>query len=122
MSRSHPASPAPASRRQTGYRAFLAHRISGVALALFLPLHFLALGTALEGEARLDSFLAFTDNPLVKAAEWGLVIFLGLHLMLGLRLIVLELGTWRGMRQNWITWSAGVAIAIGLAFIAVVIG
>ena len=33
------------------------HRLSGLALAIFLPLHFLALGLAIDGEARLDGFL-----------------------------------------------------------------
>jgi fumarate reductase subunit D len=32
--------------RRPGYAAALIHRLSGVALALFLPMHFVALGTA----------------------------------------------------------------------------
>lgn len=111
--------PAPESRRGAGYRAFLAHRISGLALAVFLPLHFLTLGLALEGTEALDRFLAFADLPLVKAAEWGLVVFLAVHLVLGARLLVLELGPWRGMRPAWIGWAAGVAAVAGLAFLAV---
>ena len=31
------------------WKAFLLHRISGLALALFLPIHFVILGLALEG-------------------------------------------------------------------------
>lgn len=112
--------PRPASRGHRGFYAFIGHRLSGVALAIFLPLHFLVLGTALEGATTFDSFLAFTDNPLVKAAEWGLVMFLSLHLLLGLRLLLLELGTWKGLRHGWIHWSAGLAVALGLAFLAVV--
>ena len=111
--------PAPASRRSAGYRAFLAHRLSGLALALFLPLHFLALGLALEGAEPLDRFLAFADLPLVKVAEWGLVVLLAAHLSLGTRLIVLELGAWRGLRIAWIGWAAGVAATIGLAWLVV---
>ena len=111
--------PAPTSRRGAGYRAFLVHRISGLALALFLPLHFLTLGLALEGTASLDRFLAFADLPLVKAAEWGLVVLLAVHLTLGARLLVLELGPWRGLRTAWIGWAAGVAAVVGLAFLVV---
>ena len=111
--------PAAASRRGAGYRAFLAHRISGLALALFLPVHFLALGLALEGAEALDRFFAFAELPLVKAAEWGLVVLLAVHLTLGARLLVLELGPWRGMRTAWIGWAAAVAAATGLAFLAV---
>ena len=74
---------------------------------------------ALEGAEPLDRFLAFAELPLVKAAEWGLVVLLALHLSLGTRLIVLELGAWRGLRPAWIGWAAGVAAAVGLAFFAV---
>ena len=111
--------PAPASRHGTGYRAFLAHRFSGLGLSVFLPLHFLTLGLALEGAEALDRFLAFAELPLVKAAEWGLVVLLAVHLTLGSRLLVMELGPWRGMRTAWIGWAAGIAVVTGLAFLAV---
>ena len=111
--------PVPASRLGAGYRAFLAHRISGLALAVFLPLHFLTLGLALEGAESLDRFLAFAELPLVKVAEWGLVVLLAVHLSLGARLLVLELAPWRGMRTAWIGWAAGIAAVVGLAFLAV---
>ena len=111
--------PPPASRRCAGYRAFLAHRVSGLVLAVFLPLHFLTLGLALQGAEALDRFLAFADLPLVKAAEWGLVVLLAVHLALGARLLVLELGPWRGMRTAWFAWAAAIAAVAGLAFVAV---
>ena len=43
----------------------MVHRLSGIALALFLPLHFWALGNAMQ----LDGFLAWTEQPLVKAKK-----------------------------------------------------
>ena len=70
--------------------AALVHRLSGLALAIFLPLHFLALGLAIEGEAKLEGFLRWTDQPLVKLAEGGLVFLLTIHLLGGLRVLVIE--------------------------------
>ena len=69
--------------------AFLLHRISGLGLALFLPVHFymLFLHTAPE---RLDGLLRFTDLTIVKLAEFGLVFLLAVHLFGGLRLMALE--------------------------------
>ena len=55
-------------RRDPLWIAFIVHRLSGLALACFLPLHFLALGLAIDGEARLDGFLKWTANPAVKLA------------------------------------------------------
>ena len=40
----------------------LVHRLSGLALAIFLPLHFLTR-LAIDGEARLESFLRWSDQP-----------------------------------------------------------
>ncbi|MBF2759611.1 MAG: succinate dehydrogenase [Ectothiorhodospiraceae bacterium AqS1] len=107
------------SRRSLGYRAFLAHRLSGLALALFLPLHFLALGLALEGADPLDRFLAFAELPLVRISQWALVVLLAIHLGLGLRLLALELRVWRGHRIPWIGWSAVAAAVVALALMAV---
>ena len=41
------------ARNHPAYWAFLVHRLSGVLLSLFIPLHFWVLGQALHGEARL---------------------------------------------------------------------
>ena len=65
-----------APHRQPGFVAALLQRLSGIALAAFLPLHFLALASALRGADALDSILAVTRHPLVKAAECGLVLAL----------------------------------------------
>jgi fumarate reductase subunit D len=105
--------------------AFWLHRVSGLLLALFLPLHFLALGQALTGPAALDGFLRFTDMPLVKLAEWGLVTLLALHLTGGTRLLLIEFGTAdprSALRKNWIAGGIGCAVAAGLAFALALVG
>jgi fumarate reductase subunit D len=87
-------------RRNALWIAFLMHRLSGLALACFLPLHFLALGLAINGEARLDGFLKWTANPLVKLAEMGLVFLLAVHMLGGIRVLVIENLPWReGQKQ-----------------------
>lgn len=96
--------------------AFWLHRVSGLLLALFLPLHFLALGQALTAPAALEGFLRFADAPLVKLAEWGLVTLLALHLAGGVRLLLIEFGRASDLRKNWIAGGIGAAAAVGLAF------
>ena len=105
-----------AVRNHLGYWAFVVHRVSGVGLALFLPAHFWLLGTALQGEAALDAQLRWTDQPLVIAAEWLLVVMLAAHLAGGLRLLALEFLPWRNWQKTLATLGAGVAIVAGLAF------
>lgn len=105
-------------RNHPAWWAFLGHRLSGLALVLFLPFHFLALGLALEAAA-LDRFLVWTDLAVVKLAEWGLVSLLALHLMFGLRLLVLEFLPWRGgnARLGWILPGLGAALVVGAVFL-----
>lgn len=103
-------------RNHPAWWAFLVHRLSGLALTLFLPAHFLAMGLALQGEARLDTFLRWTDQPLVIAGEYILVILLGAHLAGGLRLLALEFLPWRNWQKSLAALAAGFALAAGLAF------
>lgn len=109
-------------RRDGLWLAAMVHRISGVLLALFLPLHFLALGLALEGAARMDGFLQWTAGPFVKAAEFGLVFLLAVHLLGGLRLLVIENLPWRDGQKRLAAMAAGVAALVALAFLVRALG
>ena len=103
-------------RNHSGYWAFVVHRVSGIALAIFLPVHFWALGQALEGAASLDALLAWTDQPLVKFAEWGIVLLLAAHLGGGLRILALECLPWRDWQKSLAAAAAAFTLAAGLAF------
>ena len=99
------------ARNHPAYWAFVVQRWSGIALAAFLPLHFWALGQALDGEAALDGFLRFTDQRLFKVAEWGLVVLLAVHMMGGARLLMIEFGEMPGLGKNWIAATVGAAVS-----------
>ena len=103
-------------RSHPGWWAFIVHRVSGIALAFFLPLHFLALGTAIEGEARLEGFLRWSERPIVKLAEWMLVMLLAAHFAGGLRLLALEFLPWREWHKTLAALGAAFAVAAGLVF------
>lgn len=108
------------SRNHPAYWAFLVHRISGVALTLFLPVHFWALGNALHGEAKLESFLRWSDQPLVKLAEAVLVLLLAAHMAGGVRLLMLEFLDWPDVsasHKTLLAVAAGVSVAVGLLFL-----
>jgi len=106
-----------ASHTQRGFVAAMLHRLSGIALAIFLPLHFLALGTALNGANALDSFLTLTRNPLIEAAEFGLVAALALHMTLGLRVLAIEFLDFREKTAAIVSVCAAAACAAGLVFV-----
>ena len=98
--------------------AALVHRLSGLALAIFLPVHFLTLGLAIHGEAPLESFLRWSDQPLVKLAEGGLVFLLAVHMLGGLRLLVIENLPWHDGQKQLASVAAAVSAVIALIFLA----
>jgi fumarate reductase subunit D len=104
-------------RTQPGYIAALLHRLSGIALAIFVPFHFMALSTVLNGADALDSFLSLTGDPLVKLSETGLVTALALHMALGLRILSIEFLGVRERTGTAVSACVGVGFAVGLSFL-----
>jgi fumarate reductase subunit D len=96
-------------RQHASYWAFMVHRLSGIALALFLPLHFWTLSNAMQ-----DS-IAWTNQPLVKLGEWLIVVALAAHLGGGLRVLALEFLPWRDWQKSLAAAAAAFALAVGLA-------
>ncbi|MGE0766076.1 MAG: succinate dehydrogenase, cytochrome b subunit [Hyphomicrobiaceae bacterium] len=108
-------------RREPLWRAAMIHRISGLALAVFLPFHFLALALALNGKASLDGFLHWTDRPAFKFAETVLVGLLAVHLLGGIRLLVIENLAWHRAQKQWAFGAIAIAVVIAAAFLVGVI-
>ena len=104
-------------RRSALWLAAMLHRISGLALAIFLPFHFLVLGLAINGEGRLENFLRWTDQPLVKVAEIGLVFLFTVHLLGGLRILVIENFAWREGQKQLATLAAALSAIVAFAFL-----
>lgn len=96
--------------------AFILHRVSGLVLTLFLPVHFWVLSLALTDRAALDGLIAWTDMTIVKVAEWGLVFLLAAHLFGGLRLLVLELTQWQPWQKGWAATAAAGAFGVSTLF------
>lgn len=108
---------ARAHRGDPLWLAALAHRLSGLLLALFLPAHFLALGLAIDGEARLDSFLRWSDRPLVKLAEAVLVLLVGVHLLGGLRILAIENFSLRQSHRGVVAILGAASVALACWFL-----
>ena len=105
------------SRGHPGFWAFIVHRVSGVFLALFLPVHFFALSQALARPAVLDRFLEWTRQPAVKLAETLLVLALAAHLAGGVRLLFIEFVGWRAdWQKTAIALAGAAAVAFALLF------
>jgi len=105
------------SHLKPGFLAAMLHRLSGIALAIFLPLHFIALGTALGGADSLQSFLGVTHSGFVRIAEWGLVTALGMHMALGIRVLAIEFLAVRERGAVIVSVCVACSVTIGLLFL-----
>ena len=98
--------------------AYLLHRLSGVLLAVFLPLHFWVLSMAITDLQRLDGFLLLTQSGAVKLAEFGLVFLLSVHMFGGLRLMAMEWLPWTPQQKTLVATATALSFLIaGLFFL-----
>ena len=104
------------SRAHPLWLAYMLHRLSGLALALFLPLHFWVLAMALTNPGRLDGFLALTDTGIVKLAEFSLVFLLAVHMFGGLRLMAMEWLPWTPPQKTLAAGATAVSLMIATLF------
>lgn len=65
----------------------------------------------------MDGFLSWTDQPLLKIAEWLLVLALAVHSTGGIRLLIAELWLWSDRQRSWIALGAGASVGLSLLFI-----
>ena len=96
--------------------AYILHRLSGLGLALFLPLHFWVLAMAMTNPAQLDGFLNLTDSSIVKLAEFLLIFLLALHMFGGLRLMAMEWLPWSAPQKTLAAASAAISFLIATLF------
>ena len=97
--------------------AFILHRLSGICLALFLPVHFYVLGLVLNNEASLDRFLRWTEHPLLTWVEFGLVFFLAVHVFGGLRLLALEFLPWNPGQKTFAALAGALSLLVACLFL-----
>lgn len=105
------------SRAHPLWHAYIMHRLSGLGLALFLPVHFWVLSLALTRPERLDGVLAFTDIGIVKLVEFGLVFLLCVHMFGGLRLMAMEWLPWSPSQKTLAAAATAVSFLIATLFL-----
>jgi succinate dehydrogenase / fumarate reductase, cytochrome b subunit len=103
-------------RGREGQWAFLLHRVSGVAVALFLLLHVLDISLVMWGpEGPFDAFLAFYHNWPFRIGLIMVIAAVVYHGLNGLRIILMDFTTW-GVRYQRVLWYGvlGLTTIIGV--------
>jgi succinate dehydrogenase / fumarate reductase, cytochrome b subunit len=110
-------------RGREGQWAFLFHRISGVAIALYLLLHVLDISLVMFGpDGPFDAFLAFYHNWPFRIGLLMVIAGVVYHALNGLRIIVMDFTTW-GVRVQRELWYGVLALTtiIGIPVLWVIV-
>jgi len=98
------------------------HRVSGIALVLYLILHLIVISQLYGGPERWDTFLKLTQSPFFPVFDvllfWG-VIFHGLN---GLRLTLLSLGYVLRWQKKLFWLNLAVTLGLTIGYILVLLG
>ncbi|MBS1261134.1 MAG: Succinate dehydrogenase 2 membrane subunit SdhC [Calditrichaeota bacterium] len=77
-------------RWQTGQVAWLLHRITGLALVLYITMHIWVVSSLQLGEGPFEATMAFVQSPLFRFLEVGLFFCVIYHALNGLRVIAID--------------------------------
>ncbi len=72
--------------------AYLFHRITGLALILYLCLHIYVVGERAKGQEAWEAIMGRMESPVFKVLEYLLLVAFLYHALNGLRLVLTELG------------------------------
>ena len=78
--------------RGLGMWAFWLHRLSGLAIALYLLMHILVISTVVGGTGNFNEAMKFLKAPIFVLLEMGLVAVILVHGLNGLRIVLFDLG------------------------------
>lgn len=106
-------------RGREGQWAFILHRVSGIAIALYLFIHVLNTGSAMFGPEVADPLMKFFHVPIFRIGLIFVMAGVVYHALNGLRIILMDFTDW-GVRYQRSMWY-GVLVLTTLIGIPVLI-
>ncbi len=107
-------------RGREGQWAFYLHRISGIAIILFLALHVTEISSSMFGPKWFNALLKFEENPIFGLGLVGVAALVLYHALNGLRIILMDFTSWgvKLQRQLWYAvWVVYVILGFPMLFI-----
>lgn len=100
-------------------KLWLAHRITGMALGVFVVIHLITVVSVIEGGLSASEIMQRTSGNLLMGIYYGLfVIAAAVHASIGLRTVAQEVLHWSGSRLDYVMLAFFVLLcAIGMAAI-----
>lgn len=88
--------------------SFTLHRITGIALVIFLFIHIWTLSTVFQGPEAFNEAVSKFDNPLGHLMEYTLLLAVTLHMLNGLRITLIDLFDLTAVQTRLLWASVGV--------------
>ncbi|MEW6440570.1 MAG: succinate dehydrogenase, cytochrome b556 subunit [bacterium] len=95
---------------RTGAIAWLLHRLSGLALAAYLPMHIWVNHHLAQGPESYNRTMSVLASPLFRTLEIGLWAAILYHALNGLRVVAIDLGPGVGLKAQKILFYAVVVL------------
>lgn len=100
-------------RLHSGYIAWILHRLTGLALALYLFMHIWVIHHISQGKEAFNQVMAVVQSPLFHILEIGLLACVAYHAVNGIRVVLIDYGpaAERGPHVGW-AWGALIITAV----------
>lgn len=99
---------------------WLLHRISGVAIFIFLLVHIADTALVRVAPEAYNAVIGMYHTPIMALGEAGIVAATTFHALNGLRIIAIDASPWGVRHQRWLTLAVWVLFAVAmLAFLPI---
>ncbi len=77
-------------KKDSGSRAWILHRITGIALIAYLFLHVYSISPLTKGEVAFNNKMQSFSSPVFMVIEWFLFAFVIFHSLNGIRIVIVD--------------------------------
>ena len=108
-----------AYKKEAGSKAWILHRISGIALIAYLFLHIFSLSPLTQGEQAFNDKIKLYTSPVFMVIEWLLFAFVLFHAFNGIRIVLVDWAEGAKYQKALYTWCwfIGIILFLGMGFI-----
>ena len=97
-----------------GMIAFVLHRITGIALSLYLFLHIWTLSAVQEGEAAFNHSIDKWDNAVGHIFEYLLLLAVTWHLLNGIRVTFVDFLRFTRQQKRMLAWAIVLTVIVAI--------
>jgi len=102
-------------RKDTGSKAWILHRISGIALIGYLFLHIYSLSPLSQGRVAFNAKMELYSTPFFMILEWVLFAFVLFHSLNGIRIVLVDWADGARYHAKLFKYSLAIGIVLFLA-------